>query len=485
VTAIGLGWAAFGAAQLHHWLAWPIGLAGSLIGLLAFHRGRVIARRRQHELSQAAATAAVRAREHDLLRGLAGTLLTFRSTDELFQQVARVARRLVVGDAAAVLIRSGEGQFLRIAAADGTMAPGAGRLVSVEGSLVGPALSNGEPVVVDPIADSGWEPPEGVVARFERMAAVPLSSRGAALGAVAVFRGATAPAFGDLDRESLATLGEQVAVGLDRAAMLDDARRNERILEQTNRELLEATQLKSEFLANMSHELRTPLNAIIGFSDLLASEPDLGETARDYLESISRNGKHLLEMITSVLDASKLEAGRMALRLSQFDLRTIVEAAVQDTESLRTVKRQSCALELDPEPLEVAADQQKIRQVLYNLLSNASKFTDSDGQVAVVATRTTMPLPVLSRDGAVIGLTVRPAVTVTVRDTGIGIAAADQDRLFQPFSQVDSSASRTQSGTGLGLALCKQFVELHGGAIGVESVVGQGSAFWFAIPVER
>lgn len=465
-------------------MAWPLGLAGTGLGALAFERGRRIARRRQAELRAAAEAAAVRNRELELLRVLGAALLTFQDSDELFAEVAKVARDLVGADAGAVLLRSDEGQFLRIAAASGELGSATGRLLTVEGSLIGPALA-GEPVTVERAsADPRFEPIEGVVADLDRIAAVPLVSRGSVLGAVAVANRARRPVFGPLDLEALATLAEQVAIGLDRAAMLDEARRNERILEQTNRELIEATALRTQFLANMSHELRTPLNAIIGFADLLQSDPKRDEADLDYLESIARNGRHLLELINGVLDAAKLEAGRMALRLAPFDLHATVTAAVQDTDSLRAIKRQRCTVDLGPDPVELVADQQKVRQVLFNLLANASKFTDSEGTVEVQATRTPMPLPVRGADGGVAGVRVRDAVWLAVRDNGVGIRSEDLGRLFQPFSQLDSSTTRSQPGTGLGLALCKQFVELHGGTIGVESVVGQGSTFWLVLPIE-
>jgi signal transduction histidine kinase len=186
-----------------------------------------------------------------------------------------------------------------------------------------------------------------------------------------------------------------------------------------------------------------------------------------------------------VLDLSKIEAGRMTLDLAPTDLRECILAAVADTASLRAARRQQCRTRVEGQPLPVLADGTRIRQVLFNLLSNASKFTPEGGEVSVSAVATRAPLPFPGERGGDRGrLVSREAVWVSVSDTGIGIRTEDIPRLFQEFSQVDSSASRQTQGTGLGLALCRKFVELHGGTIGAESVHGKGSSFWFILPVE-
>ena len=167
----------------------------------------------------------------------------------------------------------------------------------------------------------------------------------------------------------------------------------------------------------------------------------------------------------------------MTIRRSRFDLREVVLAAVRDTESLRLRKNQRCAVELDSESLEIVADEQKIRQVLYNLIANAAKFTDAEGTVTVKAARLPMPFPNRAN-----GAKFRDAIWLAVRDTGTGMAAEDLPRLFHAFSQLDQGTR--QQGAGLGLMLCKQFVDLHGGVIGVDSLPGYGSAFWFAVPVD-
>ncbi len=326
-----------------------------------------------------------------------------------------------------------------------------------------------------------------IPADLTRMVSVPLRSSGVVIGAVTGLNRPEDAAFSDHDVELLTALGEQVAVGLDRAFMIEETRRSEQALADKNRELVRATKLKDEFLANMSHEFRTPLNAIIGFSELvMATQSEwMNEEQRDFIASIARNGRHLLGLINNILDLSKIEAGRMTVNLTRADFRESLRAAVTDTASIRLEKRQTCTIEEADQPIELLADHVRVRQILINLLSNASKFTPDAGSIHVSAVRTSVPLPLpSSRTGEAPRLVPRDAVWISVRDTGHGIKTEDMDKLFKVFSQVDSSSSRHQQGTGLGLALCKQFVEMHGGTIGVESMYGEGSTFWFVLPLE-
>jgi signal transduction histidine kinase/CheY-like chemotaxis protein len=238
-------------------------------------------------------------------------------------------------------------------------------------------------------------------------------------------------------------------------------------LEQQNRALEEATRLKSEFLANMSHELRTPLNAIIGFSELLLDAPvgdaDEGTT---YLQTIHSSGEHLLALINDILDLSKVEAGKMELHPEPFVVADVVATALATVESLAV--RKGITLSADAESAgELVADPGRFKQVLYNLLSNAIKFTPENGRVSVEAR------------------SVAAGVQLTVIDTGIGIAPEDQQKIFSEFQQVDGSASRRHDGTGLGLALTRRFVELHGGRIWVESELGRGSRFHVVLPASE
>ena len=250
-------------------------------------------------------------------------------------------------------------------------------------------------------------------------------------------------------------------------AVLEEQHRE---LSRLNAELDQAGKLKDQFLANVSHELRTPLNSVIGFSELLLTGQvegaPLSDTQRDYLETISRNGRHLLQLINELLDLSKIAAGRMDLHLEPVPLDALFREAVDSVRAQLEARRHRLALELAAQSVSVTADRGRVLQILLNLLSNAIKFTP-DGGLVTLAARV---------EGG--GRHVR----VTVTDTGIGIAPQDQARLFQEFVQLDAAPSRRYEGTGLGLALSKRLVELHGGAIGVESALGKGSTFWFTLP---
>jgi len=232
-----------------------------------------------------------------------------------------------------------------------------------------------------------------------------------------------------------------------------------------SRQLEAASRHKSEFLANMSHELRTPLNAVIGFSEVL-SEGMFGELnakQAEYVRDILESGRHLLSLINDILDLSKVEAGRMELELGEFDVRAIVDGALLLMRERAGRKRIALDRDIDDAIGTICADERKVKQVLLNLLSNALKFTPDGGRIGV---------RVASRDGR---------VEIAVSDTGVGIAKEDQQAVFEEFRQVGSSAKRVE-GTGLGLALARKFVELHGGHITVESEPGVGSTFTFTIP---
>jgi signal transduction histidine kinase len=229
-----------------------------------------------------------------------------------------------------------------------------------------------------------------------------------------------------------------------------------------------ANQAKSEFLANMSHELRTPLNAIIGFSEVLSERMfgEVNEKQAEYLADIQESGRHLLSLINDILDLSKIEAGRMELESSDFDLPSAIEHTLTLVRERAQRRGIGLARTVDEQLGMIHADERKLKQVLLNLLSNALKFTPEGGRVDVRAAL---------RDGV---------AEVSVTDTGIGISPEDQEAVFEEFRQV-GTASKKVEGTGLGLAISKKFIELHGGKIWVTSQVGTGSTFAFTLPLQR
>jgi signal transduction histidine kinase len=483
-----LGWVGVYYAFQGHWLGILLALLATGITLGVVRVGDIRARAQNAALRDALASTAARNRELERLRRVAATLLASSELRVLLQEIADAAADLLQAESSAVALVVEEGRFLRVAAVTGPLAPTMGALIPVDASLVGTVVSSGTPVVTnDMSADPRSYRMPGLDVLLRTAAMVPLRSAGVVIGTVSVFNHRGGRPFTDHDLRLLETLGDQVVVGLDRAAVLDEVRRSERSLVAKNVELQRAARLKGEFLANMSHELRTPLNAIIGFSDLMLSEGvgPVNAQQREFLEAVLRNGRHLLELISGILDLSKVEAGRMSLSLAPTDLREAITGAVADTESLRRAKQQSVWLELDDTPLHVIADGIRVRQVLFNLLSNASKFTAEGGSIILSALSTRAPLaPPAERAGDERKLVTKDVVWVSVADTGIGIAPEDMPKLFQEFSQVDSTASRQAQGTGLGLALSKKLVELHGGTIGAESLPGRGSTFWFILPAD-
>jgi len=250
------------------------------------------------------------------------------------------------------------------------------------------------------------------------------------------------------------------------------AQRNENVrlvqeIRETSAQLEIASRHKSEFLANMSHELRTPLNAIIGFSDVLRQGMvgDLSPKQTEYMDDVLVSARHLLSLINDILDLSKVEAGRMELERSTFSLREAIDSGVMMVRERAGRGGVAVGASVASDVDEIEADQRKVKQVLFNLLTNAVKFTPSGGHVDVAASRV---------DGE---------VRISVRDSGIGIAPEDQERVFEEFQQVSAAKRVSAEGTGLGLALARRFVELHGGRMWLESAPGAGSTFTFSIPM--
>jgi signal transduction histidine kinase/HAMP domain-containing protein len=290
------------------------------------------------------------------------------------------------------------------------------------------------------------------------MIGAPMIWEGKGVGAIFVGR-FVAGAFSDKEIALLRIFADQAVIAIQNARLFHE-------IADKSRQLEVANQHKSAFLASMSHELRTPLNAIIGFSEVLLARffGELNEKQDDYLKDIHTSGRHLLDLINDVLDLSKVEAGRMDLELSEFNL----PAALSDAMTLvrERAMKHGILLDLDIAPGVgmILADERKFKQIVLNLLSNAVKFTPDGGRIDVSARR--------EGDG----------ILVSVRDTGIGIAPEDQATVFEEFRQVGTDYTKKHEGTGLGLALTKRFVELHGGCIGLASEVGRGSTFYFTLP---
>jgi signal transduction histidine kinase/CheY-like chemotaxis protein len=263
---------------------------------------------------------------------------------------------------------------------------------------------------------------------------------------------------------------EQLNVGLEEKIeeRTEALRHQQAKLQEMNLQLEIANRHKSEFLANMSHELRTPLNAIIGFSEVLLEKMfgELNDKQAEYLNDILSSGKYLLSLINDILDLSKIEAGKLELEPSVVDLRRLLEGSLVMVKERAMAHGIRLSLEITDDLDTVIGDERKIKQILFNLLSNAVKFTPDKGKVGITAART----------GEVI--------RIAVWDTGVGIAAQDQQRIFEEFQQIGQGLTGKTEGTGLGLALTKRFVELHGGTIGVESSVGNGSTFTFTLPID-
>ena len=249
--------------------------------------------------------------------------------------------------------------------------------------------------------------------------------------------------------------------------LVDDLQRSNKLLFETNRQLRTATEAKSIFLAHMSHELRTPLNAIIGFSDLLIGgiAGKINNKQRQCLEDILSSGKHLLSLINDILDLSKVEAGKIDIRPESLRLADVVDDAVTTVKPMVNESRHELAISIAEDLPPVYGDRNRLKQILLNLLSNAIKFTPDGGKLSLET----------SREG--------DFCKVNMVDNGIGIRKEYQTCIFEPFTQLDTQPGERKQGTGLGLALTKQLVELLGGKIGVESEYGKGSQFSFTIPL--
>jgi signal transduction histidine kinase/CheY-like chemotaxis protein/CHASE3 domain sensor protein len=325
------------------------------------------------------------------------------------------------------------------------------------------AIRTGKTLVAD-LGDESWDPAvRGFQAEHNlaSVMAVPMVSGGEPVGVVTCMREVGQEPFQRSDEQLAQIVVAPLASAVHVSSLFDELR-------ASNAGLQRASQVKSQFLANMSHELRTPLNAILGFSELMldgAAEAFDESTRREFLLTIHKSGQHLLGLINDVLDISKIEAGHLELRLEPLLIADVIDDVLGSVRSLATSKRIALVADAQDRGV-VTADPQRLKQILLNLLSNALKFTESGGTVAVSARR------------------MGDEMRISVADTGIGIEPEDCERIFEQFTQLEAGRNPAQAGTGLGLALTKRLAELHGGRVWVESEPERGSTFTVALPLD-
>jgi signal transduction histidine kinase len=315
--------------------------------------------------------------------------------------------------------------------------------------------------VADLLSDPTFAPPPLSLYQRENVRtvlSVPMLRENTLSGVITTWRREVRP-FTDKQVALVQTFADQAVIAIDNVRLFQ-------ALQERTAQLEIASKHKSQFLANMSHELRTPMNAILGYTELIVDEiyGPVPDKIREVLMRVQQSGQHLLGLINAVLDLSKIEAGRLILSLADYSMQNVVHVVFASVESLAAEKHLALNISVPPDLPSGRGDEQRLSQVLLNLIGNAIKFTEA-GEVSVQVT---------AADGL---------FTVAVSDTGLGISEADQQKIFEEFQQADSSSTRKQGGTGLGLAIAKKIIELHGGRIGVESSLGKGSTFWFTVPV--
>ena len=467
-------------------LSAPMLLGDEVVGVLSVWRAKVapFSERDMSVLDEFAAQAAIALRQVDLMKSLEA-----RGT-ELASKVEQLEALREVGDAVSssldpdAVLNSIVSNAVRLTGTDGgsimeydertdafvvRAAAGSGQdlldqlreiTIRRDATLVGRAATERRPLEVPDLSQVPLDPHQDALYRdgWRSMLAIPML-RGDLIVGVVVIRRRTVGSFPEDMVELLQTLATQSSVALVNARLF-------RELETKSAELEVASHHKSEFLASMSHELRTPLNAVIGFSEVLIDRMfgELNERQDEYVHDIWNSGKHLLELLNEILDLSKVEAGQMILEPSTFRVQHAIEYTVSLTRERATQHGISVSVKIGDDVDTIDADELRFKQVLLNLLSNAVKFTPDGGSVEVRAER------------------VDDELAVTVSDTGVGVPPEDRERIFESFQQGGRGVAR-EEGTGLGLTLTRRIVELFGGRLWLESGVGVGSTFGFAVPL--
>jgi len=401
-----------------------------------------------------------------------GTLITSTlDLDTIFAEtVNRISEKFGFYYAAIYNVEeTGFNAILRDATGDAGEKMKAGKHTVLVGSqtIVGSVAETGKSILVDDVRNEPLYQPNPFLPETRSEVAIPLrivSPSGSRTVGVIDIQSKQTKAFTADDLSVLQSLGDQVAVAIDNA-------RSYELSQQLIKDLREVDQLKSQFLANMSHELRTPLNSIIGFSRVILKGIDgpVTDMQQQDLTAIYNSGQHLLGLINDILDLARIEAGKMELNFEEVNLGDMVNSVLSTAKGLVKEKPIHLISKVPADMPAVRGDTMRIRQVFINLLSNASKFTD-EGSITV-------------ETHVQKGPTGKMEALINVVDTGPGISQEDQEKLFKAFSQVDGSATRKSGGSGLGLSICANLVQLHGGRISVHSEVGKGSTFWFTVPL--
>jgi signal transduction histidine kinase len=381
--------------------------------------------------------------------------------DELLQMILDAATELTKTETASILLLDDGATELRFAASTGSYRDKLMMLrVPVEGSLAGTILRSGEPMVFenvqqDPRHFGGVD--KQIAFESRSMLGVPLLMRNRSVGVLEAWNKVDSSPFSEEDGQVLMTLAAQAAVAIENARLVTAL---QKAYEQLNR----VDQIKSNFIAVASHELRTPLGVIMGYAAMLKEDAENPETA-EHLDKVLGSALRLRDLIDDMVNVQHVEEGKAKLVLTEFALQDVVQHVVGAVGELYSVKEQEVLVNLPAQPLSLTADREKITLVINNLLTNAIKFTDARGRIMLTAER---------KNGD---------VQVHVADTGVGIPAREVEHIFDRFYQVEPHLTRAHGGLGLGLAIAKGMVELHGGKIWVESVEGLGSRFSFSVPV--
>ena len=381
--------------------------------------------------------------------------------EELLHMILAAATELTKTEAASILLLNEGGTELRFAATTGSDREKLMALrVPVDNSLAGTILRSGEPMVFDNVQQDPrhFDGIDKKIAFESRsILGVPLLMRDRPVGVLEAVNKTDNTVFSEEDGQVMMTLAAQAAVAIENARLFTAL---QKAYEQLNR----VDQIKSDFIAIASHELRTPLGLILGYAAMLKEDVQNPETTAQ-LDVVMNSALRLRDLIDDMVNVQHIEEGKAKLVLTEFAVQDVIQQAVQAMSELYTTKEQELLISLPPRTVQIRADREKITLVLNNLLTNAIKFTDPRGRIMISVER---------KNGD---------IQVHVADTGIGIPAREVERIFDRFYQVEPHLTRQYGGLGLGLAIAKGMVELHGGKIWVESVEGLGSRFSFSVPI--